>query len=189
MRSTTYELARCLVCGGADTREVASPEDVRAEVEALWAFHTRRLRPETPPPKLLDRAAFSQEPPVRVVRCRRCGLVYRNPRVRGFELAEIYSDTAGLDPSLFQALFENQRASFRAQARRLARALGRAGSVLEVASYVGGFLAAARDAGWHAEGADINEEAVAFARRQGFHVTLGELVAVDEQRRFDAVAI
>ena len=33
----------------------------------------------TPPSRLVDRVAFSQAPPWRVVRCKRCGLVYRNP--------------------------------------------------------------------------------------------------------------
>jgi 2-polyprenyl-3-methyl-5-hydroxy-6-metoxy-1,4-benzoquinol methylase len=126
---------------------------------------------------------------VRVVRCTRCGLVYRNPRERDFELNEIYSATEGLDPALFQALFDNQRTSLTAQARRLTRVLGRPGSVLEVASYVGAFLAAAADAGWHAEGVDINEEATAFARQHGYQVTLGDIEAVDAARRFDAVAI
>ena len=88
--SIAYELARCHVCGGADTDEVADADEVRAEVETLWAFHTRRVDGATPPEKLLDRAAFSEPPPVRVVRCRDCGLVYRNPQERPEELAEIY---------------------------------------------------------------------------------------------------
>ena len=50
-----------------------------AEVETLWEYHGRRLRPETPPEHLMDRVAFSQRPPVRVVRCNTCGFVYRNP--------------------------------------------------------------------------------------------------------------
>lgn len=187
--SVSYELARCLVCDSADSIELAGSAGIRTEVEALWAFQTKRLRPQTPPGKLLDRAAFSQDPPVRVVRCARCGLVYRNPRERAFELTEVYEDTAPLDLAVLDALYENQRRSFRAQAARLERALGRTGSVLEVASYVGGFLAAARDAGWNAEGVDVNAGATAFARDKGFQVTLGTLGDVDPARRFDAVAI
>ena len=128
MHSVAYELARCHVCGGADTDEVADAAEVRAEVEALWAFHTRRVDGATPPEKLLDRAAFSEPPPVRVVRCRGCGLVYRNPQERAEELAEIYESDPGVGDDVLRTLFENQRRSYRAQARRLTRIANAPGS-------------------------------------------------------------
>src|SRR4029078_6280006 len=67
MHTTAYELARCPVCNSAESHEVAGADDVRDEIEALWAFHTRRLRDETPPDRLTDRVAFSQAPPIRLV--------------------------------------------------------------------------------------------------------------------------
>ena len=73
MPSPAYELSPCPACGADDEEEVAGPDAVRAEVEALWEFHTRRLRPGTPPEHLFDRVAFSQHPPLRVARCTRCG--------------------------------------------------------------------------------------------------------------------
>src|SRR5215216_4571786 len=69
MHSLAYELARCPVCNGADSHEIAGADDVRDEMEALWAFHTRRLREDTPPERLTDRVAFSQAPPLRLVQC------------------------------------------------------------------------------------------------------------------------
>lgn len=189
MPSVAYELARCHVCGGTDTDEVADAEEVRAEVEALWAFHTKRVEGATPPEKLLDRAAFSEPPPVRVVRCRACGLVYRNPQERAHELAEIYEADAGVGDDVLRTLFENQRRSYRAQARRLTRIASAAGSGLEVGSYVGAFLDAARDRGWRFEGVDVNEGASRFARAQGLTVTVGTIDDVPATRRFDAVAV
>ncbi len=189
MPSIAYELARCHVCGGADTDEVADADEVRAEVEALWAFHTRRVAGATPPEKLLDRAAFSEPPPVRVVRCRGCGLVYRNPQERAEELAEIYEADAGVGDDVLRALFENQRRSYRAQARRLTRIADAAGSGLEVGSYVGAFLDAARSRGWRFEGVDVNQGASRFARAQGLTVTIGTIDEVPAARRFDAVAV
>ncbi len=82
MSSPAYELARCLVCGTADGREVVDGDALREEVEALWAFQTRRLRATTPAEHLTDRLAFSQHAPLRLVRCPTCGLVYRNPVFR-----------------------------------------------------------------------------------------------------------
>jgi SAM-dependent methyltransferase len=188
MKSPAYELTRCIVCGGSDCDEIATGEQVREEVEALWAFHSRRLRGGTPPEHLMDRVAFSQAPPLRLVRCRDCGLVYRNPIEREFELRETYADDA-LDPEVLRALFETQQASYRDQARRLTRVHGRPGSGLEVGSYVGAFLAAARDAGWQFEGLDINPHTNAFARSMGFHVDEGTLETRAGSRRFDVVAI
>jgi SAM-dependent methyltransferase len=192
MSSPAYELARCLVCGSADGREVVDSDGVRAEVEALWAFHTRRLRAQTPATHLTDRVAFSQHAPLRLVECSVCGLVYRNPIERARELDEAYADD---DPAreVLEALHETQRDAYRAQARRLTRAVGgRTGPGLEVGSYVGGFLSAARELGWQFEGVDVNEAAGAFARSLGHRVHLGtiEALAADGTRenRFRAVA-
>ena len=108
--SVSYELARCAVCGSAEATEVASSEDMKSEVEALWAFHSRRLRPETPSAQLVDRVAFSQHAPLRVVRCTECGLVYRNPVERAQELASSYEDESPTTERM-RALHETQRAS------------------------------------------------------------------------------
>ncbi|HEU4565188.1 MAG TPA: methyltransferase domain-containing protein [Gemmatimonadaceae bacterium] len=189
MPSPSLELVPCPVCGSVESREVADAEEIRREVEALWAFHTARLRPGTPPERLADRVAFSQQPPVRVVECRGCGLVYRNPRERAFELRDTY---AGEEPdeNALEGLFRTQLGAYRAQAARLAAVSGkRSGSGLEVGSYVGGFLAAAAERGWRFEGLDINERAAAFARERGFTVAIGTLETFEPARTFDAVAI
>jgi SAM-dependent methyltransferase len=183
----SYDLTPCPVCASNDAEQIASAEDARAEVETLWAFHERRLRPGTPPRALADRVTFSQDPPLRLAQCRRCSLIYRNPRERAVELVETYAAEMPDDATL-RTLHENQRRAYRAQVRRLERAHGRRGAGLEVGSYVGAFLAAARDAGWTFEGLDVNERAAAFACRMGFRVTVGELDDITG-RRFDVVAI
>src|SRR5262245_5828426 len=90
MLSPAYELARCPVCNGAESEEIAATDDLREEIEALWAFHTRRLRADTPLERLTDRVTFSQAPPLRLVQCGRCETVFRNPRERAFEVTEAY---------------------------------------------------------------------------------------------------
>jgi 2-polyprenyl-3-methyl-5-hydroxy-6-metoxy-1,4-benzoquinol methylase len=186
--SVSYELARCAVCGSPDAREVASSAAMRAEVEALWAFHTRRLHPDIPAVHLMDRVAFSQHAPLRVVRCTECGLVYRNPVERARELAESYVD-AGPTTAVMKALHATQRASYSAQAARLTAAFGRRGTGVEVGSYVGAFLAAARDAGWQFAGVDVNACTNAFTRSLGFEVHDGPIESLDANRRTDVVAI
>jgi 2-polyprenyl-3-methyl-5-hydroxy-6-metoxy-1,4-benzoquinol methylase len=188
MTNVSYELARCAVCGEADARQLASTDEVRAEVEALWAFHSSRLRPQTPPSQLMDRVAFSQHAPLRLVRCSTCGLVYRNPMERATELEAAYAD-ANPTTERMRVLHDTQREAYAAQATRLGRYFGRRGSGIEVGSYVGAFLAAAHDAGWQFSGVDMNECANRFTRSLGFHVDDGTLESLDCDRRTDVVAI
>jgi len=188
MAPAAYQLAHCVVCGHADADVLADADDVRAEMEELWAFHERRIRAGTPPRRLLDRVAFSERPALQIVRCRECGLVYRNPVERAHELTEIYARD-DVSPDLLRALHDTQLGAVRAQAARLRRAIGRGGSGLEVGSYVGAFLRAARDEGLAVEGVDVNAAANDFARSLGLTVHDGDLVAFDRSRRFDAIAI
>ena len=188
MASPAYELARCPACNGSDSHEIAGSEDLREELEALWAFHTRRLRSDTPPDRLTDRVAFSQPPPLRLVQCARCETVFRNPSERAFEVTDAYANEA---PSLetLQSLHDTQMTAYAAQVERLTEVFGRHGRGLEVGSYAGGFLAAARARGWQFEGLDINETANEFARSMGFTVTSGDLLSFRTARPFDFVAI
>ena len=87
------------------------------------------------------------------------------------------------------ALHEAQRPSYRAQTRRLTRHLARRGTGLEVGSYVGAFLAAARESRWQFEGLDVNAHVNAFTRSLGFAVHEGDLEHFRPERTFDAVAI
>lgn len=183
-----YELTRCPVCDSPDAAEIADRDTIRAEVERLWAFHGTRLRAGVPPRFLLDRVAFSQDPPIRLATCRVCTHLYRNPLERAESLAAAYDDAAPED-AVLDALFETQRAAYESQAARLTRVAGRPGRGLEVGSYVGGFLAAAREWGWAFQGVDASERVCAFAARRGLAVTYGTIETVRASRPFDAIAI
>jgi len=187
-KSPAYELTACIACGSKDAIEVADSEAMRREVELLWEFHGDRLRPTTPTERLMDRVAFSEHPPLRLVECARCGLVYRNPIERAYELDSIYAD-ATPSPEFLHGLHDTQLPAYRAQAARLLRVLGKRGSGLEVGSYVGAFLAAARDVGVHFEWVDVNPEINAFTRSLGFTVHDGDLESLVGQHPVDAIAI
>jgi SAM-dependent methyltransferase len=160
---------------------------MRREVEALWEFHQKRLKPGTPVARLRDRVAFSQDPPWRLVACDECGLLYRNPVERAFEVESIYArDCPSSD--LLRALHATQRRSYEAQAERLGKMLPRGATVVEVGSYVGAFLAAARDAGLQAIGVDINPAVNRFTRSIGLDARDGELADLDVDA-VDAIVI
>ncbi|HEX6132790.1 MAG TPA: class I SAM-dependent methyltransferase [Longimicrobiales bacterium] len=183
--SVPYEMAPCPACSTTSATVIATREEVRDELEQLWSFQTRRLHGNTPADRLYDRVAFSQDPPLRLVRCDACGLLYRNPRERPAALIETYRDDAPTEPAM-RALFENQRRSYRTQVRRLV-ALAGTGAGLEVGSYVGAFLDAARDSGWDFRGVDVNETANRFARERGLRVQRGSIEDSADDGSFDAV--
>src|SRR3954469_21912346 len=136
--TVTYELVRCAVCGSADGDEIISAEDAKDEIELLWEYHSKRLQLDVPPEHLMDRVAFSQPTPLRLVRCRECGLVYRNPMERATALTEIYEEE-GPAEDVLRKLHETQRTAYDAQAARLTELFGRRGTGIEVGSYVGAF--------------------------------------------------
>jgi SAM-dependent methyltransferase len=178
MPSPAYEPSHCIVCRHAQSRVVAEPDAIQREVELLWAFHQRRLQPGTPLERLRDRVAFSQHPPFRLVACTDCGLVYRNPTERSIELESTYErECPPLDT--LRLLHDAQRDASAEQASRIRRMLRSGATVLEVGSYVGAFLAAARDAGLNAIGVDINSAVNRFSRSLGLDVRDGQLEDVD----------
>jgi SAM-dependent methyltransferase len=186
--STRYEITGCPVCGSTDALTVADADAIRSELEQLWGFHTRRLRGDTPPGRLHDRIAFSQDPPLRVACCRTCGLLYRNPRETPNELVDLYRDERPEHDAL-ESLYANQRRAYRVQARRLTRVAGRPERGLEIGSYVGAFLGAAREEGWQFEGVDVNEVATAFAASRGLTVSTGAMEDLAGEGDYGVVAI
>lgn len=194
MTAPTYELTACPVCGHAPGDTLADRDAMRAEQERLWTFHDARLKVGVPIARLVDRVAFSQRPPLGLARCPVCTLVYRNPRERAIALRAAYADEQ-VDDETLRALHATQRDAYAAQADRLTETLGRAGRVLEVGSYAGGFLAAAAARGWTATGIDVNDAALAVARDAteslGGAVTAasGDLERFVAPAPFDAVAI
>jgi SAM-dependent methyltransferase len=114
--------------------------------------------------------------------------MYRNPRERPEDVLRTYSeDNPG--ESALESLLENQRVECRAQVRRLvtfARGINRG---LEVGSYVGGFLSAAREAGLSFEGLDVSETSSAFAARKGLRIHTTSLENFSNGRDYDAIVI
>lgn len=95
-RKTQYELSKCPICGSAEATEIADRSAIQQEVERVWAFHARRFRHPVPPDFLTDRVVFSQDPPLRLMRCVDCTHLYRSPREKTEAVQRVYSETARL---------------------------------------------------------------------------------------------
>jgi len=186
---------RCVVCG-SDIQEIVCPEEeVRAHLEYLRLFHRRRLRPKRDgkisSSALADRADFTQNYATDIVACCGCGLVFRNPRPPATEVDQAYAqDHYGA--ARLAALFEAQVELYRPKAQLLRRWLtaGPETRVVEVGSFVGGFLAAGREHDWDMLGIDPGEEVDAFCREKGLRVFRGTLSEAQlEANSVDCVAI
>lgn len=105
------------------------------------------------------RSLYAEET-FRIVRCRRCGLVYVNPRQQ--EAAKL-AQLAGL--SGCSAVEENQErdASVYQVVLDCLEARGRRGSLLDVGAATGGFLREAGDRGWQVTGVEAAKPLAAFA--------------------------
>lgn len=178
--TTSYYLAACPVCAGDSTEEIADATALAAE---------RSLLSSLPPRPSVgdghDVVCFTQPPPLRLARCRGCGLLYRNPvEARVDELyAEEPTPTAAL-----AALCPLQRQAFEPVVQRLTALHGKPGRGIEVGSYTGAFLAAAAAAGWQFEAVDVNGNVVDFLKAGGWRVTRGTIHDVPPEASFDVVA-
>ncbi len=120
-------------------------------------------------------------PPFALVRCPRCGLAFVSPRLTSVALQRLYDE-----PGYFEGGVYGDRASSPAMilqrlwtAGRLALIRERVpagGSLLEIGSGYGYFLAAARDAGYRASGVELSAVGAAHARDAlGLDVVTGQL--------------
>jgi SAM-dependent methyltransferase len=173
------EAAACVVCGAAERTLLTSAAELEADAGWLRAFHRRRVRAPRDD-ALAERAEFTQDYATDVVTCATCGLVFRDPRPPARAIRAAYAeDTYGTER--LRELHAAQRELFRPKAARLRRRLAgrRAPVVIEIGSFVGGFLAAAREQGFEAFGIDPGEEVSAFCASLGLPVLRESVEACD----------
>jgi SAM-dependent methyltransferase len=180
----------CLICGGEQTEIVASAADVGAQLRILEQFHLRRRR-ETQLADLADRTEFTQDYLTDVVECLTCGFIFRNPRpvISAVILAYVkdqYSEC------YLQSEFMSHKKWAQKKSSILARWLpvDRRPVVIEVGSFVGGFLAAGQGYGWNMLGVDPGRQVTEFCRARGLPVHCGTLTDVSiPDSSVDAVVI
>lgn len=183
------EYRACLACGSERLIEVCSVDEMRREKEFRERFF-RVLSPEgTPGYMLKDRAYPTQMYEARLVACEACGTLARDPHLSAHGSLREYAEDE-YHPDWLERSFHEFRTSFEQRMPALVRRVGRRARVLEVGSFVGGFLAAARAQGWQAQGIDVGECVVAFSRSKGLDVRHGTLCGTRlPARSFDAVFV
>lgn len=89
----------------------------------------------------------------RLVRCKRCGLMYLDPRLRQDVILNAYS--VGEDPN-FVSQVEARERTFERSLAYLERFMPARGRVLDIGTAAGSFLAVARRRGWEVAGCEPN---------------------------------
>jgi SAM-dependent methyltransferase len=128
--------------------------------------------------------------PLRIVRCRKCGLMTQNPRRSVTAAQDHYGAIEMVSTEEADAEMEKRRVGYEVDLLRLA-SLTQGRRLLDVGCSTGDFLRVARDAGWDAWGVEPSKAQSDFARdRRGLRVRTGILDPADwKGQAFDAVTL
>jgi SAM-dependent methyltransferase len=182
---------QCRLCASSRSRIVCSTDDLDGQRRFLEEFHRRRWAKHTVA-TATDRLSLTQSSSTAIVACLDCGLLYHNPRPNA--VGEAYA-TEHYDGTYLWAEFEAQRTWAHTKISILAkhldtRARKRRPRILEIGSFVGGFLAEGQARGWDMLGIDQGRDVTAFCRGRQLPVFDGTLEEITlGHGSFDAVVV
>ena len=100
----------------------------------------------------------------RIVRCKRCGLAYVNPRFRSDVITDAYAEA---EDEVYISQAENRMATFRKGMGLIEQRTGlKKGRILDVGCAAGFFLKAAKERGWQADGVEPNKWLVQYGNEE-----------------------
>lgn len=128
------------------------------------------------------------------VQCRKCGLVYLNPRYPQSSIDNLYQSSdhvvidAKIDPSGGEALYLSR---FDENIKEIEKYQKNKGKILDIGSAWGYFLSIAKKYGWDAYGVELSMTAGKYSRdRFGLNIFVGKLTeARFPSDHFDAVTL
>jgi len=136
-----------------------------------------------------DTTFITKQNSFKVVQCNLCGFVYVNPRPKLTAMKDFYIDyhrnRIG-DPHLWKPYMQK---IFTKSATLLQRLYPQKGRLLDIGCGYGFFVEEAIKRGWQAEGIDLSEDCVAFAKKRGQNVTLALPEDIKEKNSFDAITM
>jgi SAM-dependent methyltransferase len=184
MATSKSALATDPVCGASCSEIVASEGDVAAEIELRRSFFLSRLTGSVDARDLRDLTEMTTNDAAAIYDCA-CGVLVRDDPKR--TPARFARDE--YDEHTLRRLYALHVETF--VAKESIRSLLPSGSrVLEIGSYVGGFLETARRWNWIATGVDIGRDTAHFTREKGYDVTTERFERCDfPPESFDGVFI
>lgn len=169
---------------------VCDAREISLQARQARRFHAARLARATPD-ELDERSSFTQARAASIVACRSCGLLVRDPLPQAESVQRIYEDDE-VPESRLDEMRDSQIALFRRKLPWLRRLVGTPRRVLEVGSFVGGFLEVARHAGWRVTGIDPGRQVAEACRARGLDVrrcTLEEFERAGDPEPIDVLAV
>src|SRR5581483_1297130 len=170
-----YRMAACPICGRNDLDVLVPRERVAEEMRLRQNFFRKRVDGRFGEAERKDSADPARGSSAEIRICHDCDVLVRCDADPDFES----------DPYAPFAMERMLRAHIRAYRRKAARyreLLPRGARIVEVGSYVGGFLHVAREWGWNAIGVDVGDDTSHFARSHGYLTREASL----EECRFDS---
>jgi SAM-dependent methyltransferase len=155
------EHVHCNLCGADDAAELYP-----STLEQSSDWHAFRC----------THSGYGMHPPI--VQCRRCGLVYADPRPHGDDILETYQ---AVEDPLYIEEREGRVLTFQHHLKPLEQLTGApvGRPLLDVGAYTGVFVEIAAQHGWDAWGVEPSRWAVEQAQARGLRVAQGTLETAD----------
>ncbi len=125
-----------------------------------------------------DTRLVTIEDSFKIVKCKRCGLIYLNPRPKEKDLLEFYDDFFSTDEEsvsqwsrLMGKVYEETRGNIEREYP--------SGKILDMGCGLGLFLKLWNSQKWELYGIDISKKAVGYAKSKGLNVRQGSLEKTD----------
>jgi SAM-dependent methyltransferase len=161
---------RCPVCGTTHLQPFASRERIAEELRLRHDFFASRIDGAIGPAEMKDRFEVLHNTPAAITICPTCAVLVREEDSREFE-SDPYPSYA------MERMLRAQIDAYRAKEQWLRPMLSTGANIVEVGSYVGGFLHVAHEWGWTATGVDIGDDTARFAAAHSYptrHASLEE---------------
>ncbi len=164
-----YESVRCNLCGADDYSIVYKARKAGSTEKGHFSASGNDV--------LLDQ----------VVKCRKCGFVYVNPRPRGESVVAGYSDAVD---ETYVSQAEGRKQTFKSCLALIEKQRPGKGRILDVGCAAGFFLQAAKQGGWQEYGVEPSRWLAGYGRKNlGLNVKAGTLKEAKFPDYFDVVTL
>lgn len=132
----------------------------------------------------------------KIVKCKKCGYVFTNPRPSEKDLPNYYTFDYYKDERHYKKFF-NENGSLRNDSddymnriRIIETYVSKRGALLEIGAAHGDFLYALKNRGWKTSGIEISEDAVKIAKeKNNIDLYTGTLESFESKNKFDVICM
>lgn len=159
----------CPHCHRPDLDLFLDRDAVAAEIALRARFYGERIEGKLDDAEKVDRFLVSHGAKAELRICPDCGILVRAEEDSPDFASEVYADYQ------MERMLRAHVEAFRQKAPHYRHLLHEGANVVEVGSYVGGFLHVAGEWGWDATGVDVGRDTAHFTRSRGYRTLDGAL--------------